>query len=127
MNCSKCGKELTNDMEFCPTCGEKIYHNVIDIIEEEKPVEENEKGPWKIFAKFGDVIGTVALCTFWVAGVGINLGVVGIVLSCLGKKSKIRYELASGGFKKSLLATILALGFMTLTSIIGVIANLINK
>ena len=33
MNCTKCGKEISNDMIFCPYCGERIYHNVIDIIE----------------------------------------------------------------------------------------------
>ena len=109
MYCIKCGKELSNDMDFCPFCGEKIYHNVIDIIEEEKVDNTVEKGPWKNFAKIGHVLGILALCLFWLAGSGVYLGVFGIVFSCLGKKSKIRHEMACNGFKRSLLATILSL------------------
>jgi len=38
MYCSKCGKELRGDMQFCWNCGNKI-----EIIEEEiKPIEEKE-------------------------------------------------------------------------------------
>ena len=126
MNCKNCGKELTDDMAFCPVCGEKVYRNVIDIVEEEK-TEENEKGPWKVFAKFGSIFGKISLCVFWLAGVGINLGVLGIVFSCLGKKSKLRKTMAEVGFKRSLLATILALGFMSLTALITFILNMLEK
>ena len=93
MNCKKCGKELTDDMIFCPICGEKIYRNVIDIVEEEK-AEETENGPWKVFARFGSIFAKISLCIFWLAGVGINLGILGIVFSCLGKKSKSRRKMA---------------------------------
>lgn len=126
MNCKKCGKELTDDMIFCPICGEKIYRNVIDIVEEEK-AEETENGPWKVFARFGSIFAKISLCIFWLAGVGINLGILGIVFSCLGKKSKSRRKMAEVGFKRSLIATILALGFMSLTALITFILNMLEK
>ena len=126
MKCKKCGKELSDDMVFCPLCGEKIYRNVIDI-QEEIVEEKHEPGPWKFFARIGDVLGKVSLCVFWLAGVGINLGVLGIVFSSLGRKSKIRNNMAATGFKRSLIATILALGFITLYALIAIILDIIKK
>ena len=34
MNCKHCGVEITSDMVYCPNCGEKLFTNVIDIVEE---------------------------------------------------------------------------------------------
>ena len=118
MNCNKCGKQVNDDMIFCPYCGEKIYHNVIDIIEEEKVDPSVEKGPWKNFAITGSVLGKISLCLFWFIGVGVYLGVFGIVFSCLGRKSKVRHEMANVGFKRSLVATILALAFISFAHLV---------
>ena len=126
MYCIKCGKELSNDMDFCPFCGEKIHHNVIDIIEEEKVDDIVEKGPWKNFAKIGHVLGILALCLFWLVGSGIYLGTLGIIFSCLGRKSKINHEMANTAFKRSLIGTILALGFISLLTSLKVTINLLK-
>lgn len=34
MNCKKCGKEISRDAAFCPSCGEKV-----GTVEETKPEE----------------------------------------------------------------------------------------
>ena len=126
MNCTKCGKEISNDMIFCPYCGERIYHNVIDIIENENQ-EVNEEGPWKNFAVTGSVLAKISLCVFWVMGIGSYIGALGIVFSCLGKKSKIKYDVACVAFKRALLATILSLVFTTIVSSIKPIIDILFK
>ena len=108
MNCKNCQKEITSEMIYCPYCGEKIYSNVIDIVEENTD-EVLESGPWKNFAKAGSILAKVAWCLFWLIGIGTYIGALGIVFSCLGKKSKVNHEMASTAFKRSLLATILSL------------------
>ena len=125
MICKKCGKELSDDMAFCPSCGEKVLSNVIDIVEEEIK-EEVERGPWKNFAKFAHVLGIVSLCIFWMFSIGLLCGATGIVLSCLGRKSKKYKSMADLSFKRSLLGTILSLGFYTIIVIISFIINLIG-
>lgn len=127
MYCIKCGCEVNKDNDFCPNCQTKIYHNVIDIIEEEKIDPSTEKGPWKNFAKTGHILGILALCLFWFAGAGVYLGALGIIFSCLGRKSKIRHEMANNAFKRSLVGTILALGFISLITLIKFVLNLINN
>ena len=127
MYCIKCGNEVNKEMDFCPNCGAKIYHNVIDIVEEEKPTTEKENGPWKNFAMTGHVLGILALCLFWFAGAGFYLGVFGIVFSSLGKKSKVRHDMAVLGFKRSLIGTILALSFVTLMSLIKVAIKFLSN
>ena len=127
MYCIKCGCEISNDMAFCPKCGEKIYHNVIDIVEEEKTTPEVEKGPWKNFAKTGHVLGILAICLFWLAGSGVYVGALGIVFSCLGRKSKINHQMANTAFKRSLIGTILALGFISLLTILKAAINYLDK
>lgn len=118
MNCKHCGVEITSDMVYCPNCGEKLFTNVIDIVEE-KVEEVNESGPWKSFAMTGHVLGIISLCIFWMMGLGIFIGTLGIVFSSLGKKSTIRHAMATSAFKRSLLATILGLVFATLVSVVG--------
>ena len=126
MNCIKCGMEINSEMVYCPHCGYKLRSNVIDI-QEEVIEEVKENGPWKNFAMTGHVLGIISLCLFWFAGVGVYIGVFGIIFSSLGKKSKIRHEMACNGFKRSLLATILALVFISVVTSLKILIELINK
>ena len=104
MNCIKCGNEVNTEMVYCPHCG-----------------------PWKNFAMTGHVLGIISLCLFWFAGVGIYSGVFGIIFSSLGKKSKIRHAMACNGFKRSLLATILALAFISVVTSLKLLIEFIKK
>ena len=127
MNCGKCNKEVTNDMVYCPYCGEKLVNNVIDIVDDEENKNECEQGPWKNFAVTGSVLAKIAICLFWVIGIGTYIGALGIVFSSLGKKSKVNYEMACVAFKRSLIATILSLVFISfISSIIPIIEILIR-
>ena len=126
MKCEKCGKEYEHEIVFCPFCGERLINNVIDIVDE-KTVEPKEKGPWKSFAHVGSVLGKISLCIFWMIGIGTYVGVFGMVFSCLGRKSKIRKEIADTAFKRSLVGTILSLGFISLISLTRLIVEIIQK
>ena len=125
MKCNKCNKEFDKEYVFCPHCGERLIDNVIDIVDEEVK-EEVERGPWKGFAKVGYILGNVALPTFWIISLGTVVGMFGIIFSALGKRSKIRKEMADTGFKRSLIATILSAAFISLIYLIGLIASLLG-
>ena len=124
MKCSKCNKEFEQEYVFCPHCGERLINNVIDIVDEE--VKEEERGPWKGFAKVGYILGNVSIPIFWFISLGTLVGMFGIVFSALGKRSKIRKEMADTGFKRSLTATILSAAFTSLIYLIGLIARLLG-
>ena len=124
MKCNKCNKEFDKEYVFCPHCGERLINNVIDIIDEE--VKEEERGPWKGFAKVGYILGNVSIPIFWFISLGTLVGMFGIIFSALGKRSKIRKEMADTGFKRSLTATILSAAFSSLIYLIGLIARLLG-
>ena len=124
MKCSKCNKEFEQEYVFCPHCGERLINNVIDIVDEE--VKEEERGPWKRFAKVGYILGNISIPIFWFISLGTLVGMFGIIFSALGKRSKIRKEMADTGFKRSLTATILSAAFSSLIYLIGLIARLLG-
>lgn len=124
MKCNKCNKEFDKEYVFCPHCGERLINNVIDIVDEE--VKEEERGPWKGFAKVGYILGNVSIPIFWFISLGTLVGMFGIIFSALGKRSKIRKEMADTGFKRSLTATILSAAFSSLIYLIGLIARLLG-
>lgn len=125
MHCEKCNNKVDETMIFCPNCGNQLKSNVIDIVED-NTVEVKEKGPYKNFAKVGSVLGRISICTFWLLPVGLVCGILGIVFSSLGKKSKIRKQMANSGFNRSLTATILSFCFLTTIYTIVAIIKLLS-
>lgn len=89
-----------------------MYNNhteeeVIDIVEENEHVVNQpvkERGPWKVFAIIGYIIGIVSLVSIFVPFVGSGMAVDGIIMSALGKKSESKRHLAKKGLTFSIVA-----------------------
>lgn len=105
MFCRICGKEVADDVRFCPYCGadlsEQMTEEVVDAVEATS--ENDDNGPWKVFALIGFILGIVSLAgsLFFI---GLTTGVPGIVFSILGKKSNNpdRQSQAAKGLKLSI-------------------------
>ena len=118
MTCKNCGKELNDDVRFCPVCG-------TEQIKEETPLEESftateataevvvEPTPkkWMVFSKMGKIFGIIAFVLVFIPGINLFtswwLGIAGIVFSSLGKKAKT--EQSEKNFKVGLALSIVAL------------------
>lgn len=137
MYCKHCGAKIENDAEFCVVCGKKIENEVNNEIKEEYNnnfVEINNnntnevttsKGPWNGFAKAGNILGIVSMAIFWIPIYGLifafALGIPGIVLSSLGKKSNEYRTRAKAGLTLSILS--LPLAFIAYIILIVIIAG----
>lgn len=107
MYCKHCGKELDENIRFCPACGteQKVASQVDEEIVSEATAEqvapesvaaettaevaEEPKQPkvWRVFSIIGKVLGIVSISICWIPFMlGFSLGIPGIVFSCLGKK-----------------------------------------
>ena len=117
MICKNCGKELNDDIRFCPVCGtEQIKEAPL-----EEPftateataevVEEPTSKKWTVFSKMGKIFGIIAFVLVFIPGINIAtswwLGIAGIVFSCLGRKAKT--EQSEKNFKVGLALSIVAL------------------
>ena len=85
----------------------------------------SERGPWKVFAVIGFIIGivTMVFCgltvLLWLGSktivifglLGLISGIYGIVMSILGKKSKCNYEKVVQGLMFSIPSTIISIIF----------------
>ena len=114
MYCKKCGKMVEDGSAFCPYCGADLREQQVEAKEVDEfvaePVAENEdNGPWKVFALVGFILGIVSLAgSLFMAGLGT--GVPGIVFSILGKKSNNpdKQEKAAKGLKLSIWGLIIS-------------------
>ena len=75
-------------------------------MEENRNIEP--RGPWKAFAIAGFASGIVALALFFIPYLGIGIGINGIVLSALGKRSVINRGKATAGLVMSIIATVIS-------------------
>ena len=66
------------------------------------------RGPWRAFAYAGFSTGIVSLVLFWIPWVGIFVGIPGIVLSALGRRSVIQHGKANTGLGLSIAAVVLS-------------------
>lgn len=103
----------------------------------------SERGPWKVFAVIGFIIGivTMVFCgltvLLWLGSktivifgllsyvfglLGLIIGIYGIVMSILGKKSKCNYEKAVQGLMFSIPSTIISIIF----GILGFVNMIVN-
>ena len=93
MYCRNCGKELNENAMFCDQCGAKVSvdeNEVVELTKQMEEVIEEPKGPWKVFAIVGYVLGIVNLVLVLLPFYSLIMSVYGIVLSALGKKSIVK-------------------------------------
>ena len=105
--CQRCGKEIDEDLVFCPECGEILVHEDSEL--QESPVSgevEETKDRANMY-----VILAVVLVTVGVVGGGLllvsssMLGLFGIALVCLGigcTAAAYRHERKAGSLHKQL-------------------------
>ena len=98
MYCKNCGKELGNDVRFCPNCGTFVQEDAQQPSTATAPIETNagvveNKPPkvWTVFSIIGKILGIVCISTSLIPYLNwfsFGFGIIGIVMSCLGKKAK---------------------------------------
>ena len=97
MYCHNCGKEISEGIQFCPYCGTNLNGGPQPSSSANAPATSGEaaenKPPkvWTVFSRIGKILGIVCLATSilpYLNYFSLALGVVGIVMSCLGKKAK---------------------------------------
>ena len=94
MFCKYCGNQLPENAKFCSSCGAKVDEEVQAVKYEEPQVvyvkeqteEEQERGPWKKFARTGMTLGIISAC---VPFYGLIVMIFGFVFSGLGLKSRV--------------------------------------
>ena len=136
MYCKNCGAQIPNDSKFCTYCGSKMENEDVvyvkeDVVNDVELVNNNNepvntsKGPWNGFAKAGNVLGIVSICIFWIPIYGLifafSLGIPGIVLSSLGKRSTSYRNRANAGLTLSIIS--LALAFVAYIIFIVILTN----
>lgn len=130
MFCKYCGYDIVEG-NVCPNCGKENEEEVIEVISESSPVNEEtaqgNKKIWDVFAKMSYVSGIVTfIVSFLTFGLTIFFSVASLVFSCLGKKSFAYNDKAKTGFKFSLASTIISGVLLTILVIacivIGVLA-----
>lgn len=133
MYCRKCGHQLKDDAKFCSFCGEKVVseEETVEVVEEGEEkvvfVDENkervevntpvysnkaERGPWKTFAKVGQILGIVFICLSVIPAlnyISLIFSEIGIVLSALGLKSKENKGKATTGLVLNIVAFVLSI------------------
>lgn len=113
MYCNKCGKEIESGAAFCSFCGAKV--ETVEVVSEPVDFTKEPRGPWKSFALVGFILGIVSLAMSWIPLVGfifsMVLGITGIVLSSLGKRSVINHSKAKTGLTLSIIS--LPVGFIS--------------
>lgn len=91
MYCRHCGRELSQGTRYCPACGaeQTTTEDPFTIGEKSEVVEPKPAKVWSIFSKIGKILGIVAIATSWIPYlIGLEIGIAGIVFSCLGKKAR---------------------------------------
>lgn len=124
MYCKNCGMEVENDTNFCPACGTNLKQKVQQPSKQGDPppperpssTPQANKPPkvWSVFAKVSKILGIVCLSTSvipYLNYVSLSLGIIGIVMACLGKKAltKEAEDNSSLGFKLCVAAVVVSI------------------
>ena len=97
MYCKYCGKEIDEDVNFCPHCGKSQQGEPQPVAPSEPNratvavAEDKPPKVWTVFSIVGKVLGIVCLCASIVPYLNyfsLMFAIVGIVMSCLGRKAK---------------------------------------
>ena len=139
MFCYKCGKQIDDEVAFCPYCGARAkgaeetsaapsepaappVYNAAPA----QPVENKPPRVWSIFALIGKILGIVCLCASvipWLNWASFCGAIPGIVLSCLGRKAKneVSDKNSSIGLKLSIAALVVSFVLMIVYTVVFVV------
>ena len=139
MYCYKCGKQVDDEVAFCPHCGAQAkgteaassapsepatapVYNAAPA----QPVEDKPPRVWSIFALIGKILGIVCLCASVIPYLNyfsFGFSIVGIVLSCLGRKAKNEAadKNSSLGLKLSIAALVISFVLMIVYTVVFVV------
>lgn len=109
MFCKHCGKVYPSFSKFCTHCGaanENYLNDNNDIVLEDKNAD---RGPFKVFAIIGFVVGVISICFSWVPVLPFFTCWVGIVFSFLGIFSKRKKVFAIIGLSLSIIAVVIGI------------------
>lgn len=139
MYCKHCGSRLDDDARFCPNCGASVQKEESEFTATElpkaayEPIEEKPAKVWSVFALLGKILGIVCfVASFipWINWISLEVGVIGIVFSCLGRKAKTEEadSNCSTGLKFSIAAVILSLilGIVYYVLFLGALADAVG-
>ena len=98
MYCKNCGMKLDDDANYCPRCGTNqqsaggnSYASAETCAANGVNTEKKPPKVWTIFSRVGKILGIACVATALIPYLNLfslDFGIVGIVLSCLGKKAK---------------------------------------
>ena len=134
MFCRFCGQKINEGSKFCPNCGEKLEDVVVNEVPVEVIVDTNksntnevvkERGPWKVFAIVGYVLGIVSICGCFIPGFG-SYGLCGIIFSILGKKSLSAKDKAKKGLILSIISSAIGIIIPLLILLLALLISLIS-
>lgn len=114
MFCKYCGKEIAEDAKFCPNCGSGVNQEntpaPVQLSVDSNPPKQNhgDKVILIICAIFGLVLGILSIVFFWDRLIIILTCIPGIIMSCIGIKSKTFKAAAIIGLVFSIIGTIMA-------------------
>lgn len=108
--CQQCGSKLTENEKYCFACGALLNEN-----EANTEIQNDNHIPkcFTIFGKIGFILGIVTIAVCLIPGlnvVSVEVGPIGIVFSCLGKKDPILKNKTKAGFILSIVG--LAVGLI---------------
>jgi len=112
MFCKYCGKEVEQDVKFCPNCGAKLEEaepavEPTEVVSEAETTAENKPlKVWFVFGKVSKILSTVAISLCWIPYLSFVLAIPAIVLGALSKKSQDPEII--GNFKGTLIKSIIA-------------------
>lgn len=116
--CQQCGSKLTENEKYCFVCGALLNEN-----EANTEIQNDNSVPkcFTIFGKIGFILGIITIAICLIPGWNIvcfDIGPIGIVFSCLGKKDPTLKNKTKAGFILSIVGFVVGL-------IINVIAFII--
>lgn len=134
MYCPKCGMEVPNNSDICPTCGYKLTDDYVKVDNEEKendPFEEKkdyvsaskDKVANKVFAFIGFGTGIYSLVFCWVPFMFFS-AIIGMIFGKLGSRDNNKKEFGKRGFIMSLIALIIGI-IATIVFFILVVAGVL--
>lgn len=106
--CKNCGAQVEESYNVCPKCGQPLHAQpaaqpVQPAAQPAQPVAVEPKGPWKIFAILGLIMGILGF-------VGGATSIIGLVFSILGMKSVSKHGMAVAGLVLSIISLVVGGG-----------------
>lgn len=133
MNCSSCGKEITNDtQEFCDNCGTRLVRQQQAAYQQQTPPVNNpppaqaipvQQMPNNVLHIVLAVINILGICCC--NPVSLVLGIIALVMA-IGAKKEPTIEGAKHKLKISLILSIVGIGLVILGSILSLILSSLN-